>query len=53
MFKEWEMSNWQREQTPRKWRGKEVRKTEIAMEDSIKKIPRMREWDIKVKKNNR
>ena len=27
----WEMKNWQREQVPRKWKGNEARKTEIAM----------------------
>ena len=36
MWKEWEMKNWQREQMPKRWRGKEARKTDIAMEDCIK-----------------
>ena len=30
------MNNWQREQMPRNWRGKEARKSEIAMWDCIK-----------------
>ena len=37
MWKEWDMKNWQRKQMPRKWRGKEARKTEIAVGDCIER----------------
>ena len=33
----WEMKNWQREQMPRKWKGKGTGKAEIAMEHFIKR----------------